>query len=287
MSTRRKGALLAVVGGGIYIGCDSERRARTKARVEAATRVSRLLSCATVIAIDYKWAGWQARLDPDMLAIGPARERQRELDTVAGKLERQLRSEASDHHQLQQATATARQEAAEAAEAVAEVQHRLSLRVWDVVHERNAARMLQLCRANGGVYIKIGQHLAQMDYLLPRAYTSTLAAMLADAPSSSYQDVVSTITEQLGQPPEQLFHNFEPEPIACASLAQVHRATHKQTGAPLAVKVQHRGLASTSQGDLDAVSLVTHWAAWATEADFRWLADEIAPNLPKATRHCP
>jgi len=120
-----------------------------------------------------------------------------------------------------------------------------------------------------------------MDYILPRAYTMTLAAMLDDAPQSDYLSVSETIQQELGGKPEELFSSFEKEPIASASLAQVHVAYERETGRKLAVKVQHQGLAETSQGDIDAVSFVTHAVAYLfPEADFRWLADEVAPNLP-------
>jgi hypothetical protein len=56
------------------------------------------------------------------------------------------------------------------------------------VHERNATRLLDLFRANAGVYIKVGQHLANLDLLLPQDYVSRLSCLFDDAPVSSYPD---------------------------------------------------------------------------------------------------
>ncbi len=58
----------------------------------------------------------------------------------------------------------------------------------NTVHERNASRLLELFRANAGVYIKVGQHLANLDLLLPQEYLSRLSSLFDDAPVSSYED---------------------------------------------------------------------------------------------------
>ena len=111
------------------------------------------------------------------------------------------------------------------------------LQVWLPVHERNAQRLLRLCRRNAGVYVKLGQHLSQLDYILPRPYTSTLSAMLDDAPCSTFADVCKTIEEDFGQEVGELFEYFSPDPVASASLAQVHVAHAKGNDRKLAVKV--------------------------------------------------
>lgn len=89
------------------------------------------------------------------------------------------------------------------------------------------------------------------------------------------------IKEELGAFPSEVFDSFEPVPIASASLAQVHVATHKDSGRKLAVKVQHRGLRDTATGDVDCVSLaVRGMSTLFPSMPLWWIADELAPNLP-------
>jgi len=97
---------------------------------------------------------------------------------------------------------------------------------------------------------------------------------------SSYSDVCAVIEEDLGASPNELFESFEKEPIASASLAQVHVAYDKETGEKLAVKVQHRGLRETSKGDVFAISTVINVLDSLFE-DFTWMwiAEEIAPQV--------
>ncbi len=148
------------------------------------------------------------------------------------------------------------------------------------VHARAAKRLRDLCRVNGGTYIKVGQHVANLDHLLPPDYINTLQSLFSNCPTTSYDDVREVVREELGNYPEAIFESFEKEPIASASLAQVHVATEKGTGRKLAVKVQHRGLKETSRGDLLAletvVRLVDHLF---DEFKWGWIVDEIAPNV--------
>ena len=149
-------------------------------------------------------------------------------------------------------------------------------------HARGAQRLLQLCMANGGIYIKLGQHIAMLDYLLPAEYVYTMRAHLLDrCPVSDWNSVRKTITEDLGAPPEALFLDFTPTPIASASLAQVHIARCKETGKKLAVKVQHRGLRDTSSVDIAMISAVVRTVKWiAPDVDYLWLVNEVETNLP-------
>lgn len=149
------------------------------------------------------------------------------------------------------------------------------------IHAHAAQRLVRLCRTNAGVYIKIGQHVGNMDYLIPQEYIDGLSCLLDDAPTSEYDTVCRVVQEDLGALPEELFDGFESEPIASASLAQVHVAYDKETGRKLAIKVQHQGLRETCRGDLLALTTVVHALEFFLEDfNFGWIADEIAPQLP-------
>ncbi|XP_059817610.1 aarF domain-containing protein kinase 1 isoform X5 [Hypanus sabinus] len=67
------------------------------------------------------------------------------------------------------------------------------------VHRRSAHHLLKLCRANRGTFIKVGQHLGGLDYLLPEEYTSTLKILHSQAPQSSLQEIKQVIQEELGK----------------------------------------------------------------------------------------
>ena len=96
------------------------------------------------------------------------------------------------------------------------------------------------------------------------------------------------IREDLGAHPDELFDRFERVPLASASLAQVHVAYSKHDGRRLAIKVQHRGLRETSRGDIFSLVTVVRVAErlFGDDFTFGWLADEIAPNLPKELDFC-
>lgn len=67
------------------------------------------------------------------------------------------------------------------------------------VHKIAAQKLLDLCKANKGVYIKIGQHVGALDYLLPSEYVETMKILHKDAPSNSLEHVYRIIKEDLKQ----------------------------------------------------------------------------------------
>ena len=113
---------------------------------------------------------------------------------------------------------------------------------------------------------------------VPAALFVKLTILISDF--AAYEDVCKVIEEDLGATPDELFTSFEKEPIATASLAQVHVAYDKESGEKLAVKVQHRGLRETSSGDVFAITTVIHILDFMFE-DFTWMwiAEEIAPQV--------
>lgn len=147
------------------------------------------------------------------------------------------------------------------------------------VHTRNAVRLTKMCASNGGLYIKLGQHIAMLDYVVPQEYRTELTALLGTTPYSPIEGVRRVIRKELGDDPEKLFDTFDPEPIASASLAQVHVAT--KDGVKYAVKVQHEGLAESAVVDqLVITSIVRAVHKLFPEFDYNWLAKEMNRNLP-------
>ena len=140
----------------------------------------------------------------------------------------------------------------------------------DELHWRNASRLRGLFNANGGVFIKFGQHLAQMGYLIPDPYVETMQSMLHQAPTSPFDEVQHTITQQLGRPIDEVFASLSPVPVASASLAQVHFGVLR-SGEEVAVKVQHRFLKHTVESDIRAVRAIVKLVHWiAPVFDYNW-----------------
>jgi ubiquinone biosynthesis protein len=90
----------------------------------------------------------------------------------------------------------------------------------------------------GATFIKVGQIASTRADLLPPAFTRELACLQDRVPPFPFEIVRRTLERDLGAPLESLFADFEPEPVAAASVAQVHRARLRATGELVAVKVR-------------------------------------------------
>ncbi|KAL5801088.1 hypothetical protein ACOSQ3_032720 [Xanthoceras sorbifolium] len=156
------------------------------------------------------------------------------------------------------------------------------LKVKHEVHLRSARKLQELCFKNGGIYIKLGQHIGQLEYLVPEEYVQTMReCMLNKCPVSSYDQVCEVFKKELGDTPDKIFNEFDPVPIASASLAQVHVARTRD-GQKLAVKVQHTHMTDTAAADHATVELIVNTLHWFFPSfDYRWLLDEMRESLPK------
>jgi ubiquinone biosynthesis protein len=102
----------------------------------------------------------------------------------------------------------------------------------------------------GPTFIKLGQVLSTRPDILPTAYIAELAKLQDSVPPAPWEPIRAQIENELGAPPEELFNDFEPVPIAAASLSQVHTATLPD-GAPAVVKVQRPNIQTTIETDLE------------------------------------
>lgn len=71
------------------------------------------------------------------------------------------------------------------------------LDIKSTCHTYAAEKLLYLCCVNKGVYIKVGQHLAALDYLLPKEYINVLRILHKDAPQNTLQEIYRVIREEL------------------------------------------------------------------------------------------
>jgi predicted unusual protein kinase regulating ubiquinone biosynthesis (AarF/ABC1/UbiB family) len=106
-----------------------------------------------------------------------------------------------------------------------------------------------------GAMMKLGQMVSYLDQGLPEPVRDALAQLQQDAPPMAPELAAQVVEEELGKPPTELFAEWDPVPIAAASIGQVHRAmTHD--GRAVAVKVQYPGVDVAIKGDLDNAGML-------------------------------
>jgi len=130
-------------------------------------------------------------------------------------------------------------------------------------HERELRTAAQVAERLGqmkGALMKLGQMASYLDDGLPAPMRAALAELQSHAPPMSADLAAGVVADQLGAPPERLFLEWDPEPIAAASIGQVHRAIalDPRTGEAraVAVKVQYPGVAEAVEADLANADLL-------------------------------
>ncbi|KAF9029017.1 ABC1-domain-containing protein [Hymenopellis radicata] len=155
------------------------------------------------------------------------------------------------------------------------------LQAYSECHTRSAKRVLKALLANGGVFIKLGQHMSSL-IMLPREWTSTMRPLQDQCEATPYEDVETLFLSDMGASISELFDDFDPNPIGVASLAQVHVGHHRASNKKVAVKLQHPHLAEFCEVDMEMVEVTLGWIKyWFPEFEFTWLGEEMRENLPK------
>lgn len=121
--------------------------------------------------------------------------------------------------------------------------------LWDRVTENRTAQrrhrrakwFVRQLLSLGPTFIKIGQSLSTRTDLLPLEYIQELSQLQDRVPAFAAQEAIAVIESELGRSLSELFVEFEEQPLASASLGQVHRAT-LPSGEQIVVKVQRPGL---------------------------------------------
>jgi len=140
---------------------------------------------------------------------------------------------------------------------------RLSARTYDFFsdsqHNRQRAiRIRTTALEMGGVLIKVGQFLSSRVDLLPPEYIEELALLQDEVPGVPFDAIRQVIESDLHGPLAGLYAEFDPVPIAAASLGQVHWA-RLPTGEQVAVKVQRPGIAQIVEVDLGSLRYIVRW----------------------------
>ncbi len=128
---------------------------------------------------------------------------------------------------------------------------------------REAVRFRALAIRMGGVMIKVGQFLSSRLDVLPAEVTDTLADLQDEVPAEEFEDIRQLAERELGAPLSEKFDWFDAQPLAAASLGQVHRARLKVEEEAdfrdVVVKVQRPNIASIVDVDLSALHRVGRW----------------------------
>lgn len=127
------------------------------------------------------------------------------------------------------------------------------------LHVRNAERLFNLLRDNGGLYLKMGQAIAMQSAVLPPEFQKMFSRMFDDATQDEWSDIEAVIKEEFGKSVEEVFGVsftgkegmgiMERKARASASVAQVHWA-RLPDGREVAIKVQKREIAKQISWDL-------------------------------------
>ncbi|KAH1061856.1 hypothetical protein GYH30_005049 [Glycine max] len=103
------------------------------------------------------------------------------------------------------------------------------------VHLRSAKRFLKLCEANKGFYVKAGQFVSAQK-VLPKEYSSTLSSLQDQVAPLPFKVIGEVLKDNLGPDFSEMFLSIDEQPVAAASIAQVHRAVLK-SGHEVAIKL--------------------------------------------------
>lgn len=141
-----------------------------------------------------------------------------------------------------------------------------------------AARFVTVATRYRAGLIKLGQVASLRVEVLPEAITDELARLQDRVEPHAYAEIAAQIEHELGAPPEALFRDFEREPIAAASLGQVHAAT-AHDGRRLAIKVLYPGIERSVAVDLAMARLALWLFDFITVGDLAALHGELARSI--------
>ena len=128
-------------------------------------------------------------------------------------------------------------------------------------HERRARRLVANFAALGPTFVKMAQLFAGRTDLLAPIYARELTTLTDQVPQVPLAEIERVIREEYGAPPSELFERFDEQPIAAASLGQVHRARH--AGEEVVIKVLRPGVEALVAEDVRIsqriIALIERW----------------------------
>ncbi len=147
--------------------------------------------------------------------------------------------------------------------------------------------LTRLCTTLGATFIKVGQIASTRGDLLPEGLVAELALLRDRVPPFPFAEVRRIVEHDLGRPLKEIYERFDPEPVAAASVAQVHRAVLRSTGDDVAVKVRRPDILEKAQLDRSILlfvgrtleRLVPTVRLMALEGALRTFCDAVAQQI--------
>lgn len=136
----------------------------------------------------------------------------------------------------------------------------------------------------GPTYIKLGQLLSTRPDLLPDAYLEALTSLQDDLPEIPYEEVREIVESEIGERISKAFETFDEQPLASASIGQVHLATLR-SGKQVAVKVQRPGIRQKFVEDLDTLREVADLAVKHTDIGKEYAFADILAEMRRILLH--
>ena len=143
---------------------------------------------------------------------------------------------------------------------------------------KNPEELAEDLKNMGPTYVKLGQLLSTRPDLIPEPYMKALEALQDDVEEIPYSEVQKIVEEEIGQRISKAFESFEVQPLASASIGQVHLAILR-SGKKVAVKIQRPGVRKNFTEDLDTLKELTDLAVKHSKTAKKYAVDEILDEL--------